>query len=244
MALPNQRIKPSRRGVRLMAKGSVLIAAVLFDLYETLITESAIRPARASSLAATLGLEENAYRTEWKKRRSRVVRGEMSFADALAEISRSLMGRADIDTIQRIRQERIREKAAAYAQIDKDVAGFITVLARRGIGLAVISNGFQEDVVGWSHCSLAPKFHCTMFSCAEHVAKPDPEIYLRAVRRLGAKPAAAVYIGDGADDELVGAKRAGLRPGRAAWFVRDSPQKGIWPELTSCEDVLKFIGAG
>jgi len=64
-----------------------------------------------------------------------------------------------------------------------------------------------------------------MFSCAEHVAKPDPEIYLRALGRLGAKPAEAVYIGDGADDELVGAERAGLRPGRAAWYVRDVPKK-------------------
>jgi len=34
-----------------------MISAVLFDLYETLITESVIRPTRASSLAPTLGLE-------------------------------------------------------------------------------------------------------------------------------------------------------------------------------------------
>ncbi len=221
-----------------------MIAAVLFDLYETLITESAIRPARASSLAATLGLEENAYRAEWKKRRPLIVRGEMSFADALAEISQCLIGRADVAAIHRIRQERIREKAAAYSEIDRDVGALVTVLVGRGIGLAVVSNGFQEDVVGWSHCSLAPKFQCTVFSYAEHVAKPDREIYVRAVRRLGTKPATAVYIGDGADDELAGAERAGLRPGRAAWYVRDAPQKGVWPELTNAEDVLKFIEAG
>ncbi len=83
-----------------------------------------------------------------------------------------------------------------------------------------------------------------MFSYAEHVAKPDPEIYLRTARRLGTKPATAVYIGDGADNELAGAERAGLRTGRAAWYVRDAPEKRMWPELSNPEDVLKFIEAG
>lgn len=221
-----------------------MIAAVLFDLYETLITEAGIRPRRASSLAATLGLEENAYRAEWRKWRPRIVRGETSFADALGEISRSLIGRVDVGAIQRVRQERVREKAAAYAQIDNSVRELVTALANQGIRLAVISNGFEEDVFGWWHCSLAPQFQCTMFSCAEHVAKPEPEIYLRATCQLGARAAEAVFIGDGADDELSGAERAGLRAGRAAWYVRDPRSQGAWPELTTCEDVLKLIAAG
>jgi len=221
-----------------------MIAAVLFDLYGTLVTEAATRPRRASSLAASLGLEEHAYRAEWRKWRPRIVRGVVSFADALGEISRSLTGRVHVAAILRVRKERISEKAAACAQIDITVRELVRALADQGIGLAVISNGFQEDVLGWWHCSLAPKFHCTMFSCEEHVAKPDPEIYLRAVRRLGAKPEEAVYIGDGADDELGGAERAGLRAGRASWYVRDAQAHGAWPELTTCEDVLTFIAAG
>jgi hypothetical protein len=70
----------SSAGPDYLAERIPMIAAVLFDLYETLITESAIRPARASSSAAILGLEENAYRTEWKKRRLRIAPGEISFS--------------------------------------------------------------------------------------------------------------------------------------------------------------------
>jgi len=221
-----------------------MTAAVLFDLYETLITESTTRPTRASALAAALGLEEKAYRTEWKQRRPRIVRGEMSFVDALTEISESLTGRVDVAAIRQLRDERIREKAAAYARIENDVGALVAELAARGIGLAVISNGFQEDVVGWTDCSLAASFKCAIFSCTEHVAKPDPEIYLRAVRQLGAHPSATVYIGDGADDELGGAERAGLRPARAAWYVRAAPRHGTWAELTNGEDVLRFVAAG
>jgi HAD superfamily hydrolase (TIGR01509 family) len=168
----------------------------------------------------------------------------VSFADALGEISRSLNGRVDVGAIQRVRQDRTREKAAACARIDDTVRELVTALANQGIRLAVISNGFEEDVSGWWRCSLAPQFQCTMFSWAEHVAKPDPEIYLRAMRQLGANAAEAVYIGDGADDELRGAERAGLRAWRAAWYVRDPPSNGAWPELTTCEDVLSLIAAG
>src|SRR5205823_14442964 len=130
------------------------------------------------------------------------------------------------------------------AQIHDQVAALVTALARRDVRLAVISNGFEEDVLGWSHCSLAHEFRCTVFSYAERIAKPDPEIYQRAVRRLGVDPATTVYIGDGGDDELIGAERAGLRAYRAAWFVHNAPQKAMWPELTDHKDVLKLIAAG
>ena len=221
-----------------------MITAVLFDLYETLITESGLTPTRASSLATTLGLENDAYRKEWKVRRPSVVRGQMSLAEALTEISQALIGRADQAVIQGICEQRIHEKAVAYAQIHDGIISLVTSLTRLGVGLAVISNGFEEDVLGWWHCSLAHEFSCAVFSCAERIAKPDPEIYLRAVSRLAVDPATAVYIGDGGDDELVGAERAGLRAYRAAWFVRNSPQKAGWPELTDHNDVLKLVAAG
>src|SRR5687767_8649822 len=172
-----------------------MITAVLFDLFETLITESGIQPTRASSLAPTLGLEKDAYRKEWKMRRPSVVRGQMSFAEALTEISQVLIGRVDQVAIQGICSQRIREKAVAYAQIRDEVAALVATLARRGVGLAVISNGFEEDVLGWSHCSLADDIRCTAFSYAERIAKPDPEIYQRTLLRLGVDPATTVYVG-------------------------------------------------
>jgi putative hydrolase of the HAD superfamily len=218
-----------------------MVAAVLFDLFETLITESGIQPTRASHLAATLGLEEHAYRTAWKRQRPRIVLGQVSFVDALTEISQSLVGRADINAIREISRQRIREKAAAYARIADEIAAMVDSLASQGVQLAVVSNGFEEDVLGWAQCSLASRFKCTAFSYAERVAKPDPEIYLRAVRRLGAEPANSVYIGDGADSELAGAERAGLRAARAAWFARAASCQGDWPELRNLEEVLKFV---
>jgi len=221
-----------------------VIRAVLFDLFETLITESHVAPTRASSLAHVLGLERQAYRAEWKARRPRIVVGELSFADALTEISQALAGTVDTAAVQGIRQQRIREKAEAFARTDDQVVTLITELTRREIRLGVISNGFKEDVLPWSDWGLVPAFQCAVFSCDEGVAKPNPEIYLRAVRRMGVQPDATMYIGDGGDDELAGAERVGLRPCRAAWFAGRSSQALPWPEFTRCGDVLKLVAAG
>jgi HAD superfamily hydrolase (TIGR01509 family) len=225
-----------------------MINAVLFDLFETLITESPVRPTRASSLGRALGLEQEAFRVEWKAWRPRIVLGQLSFADALAEISKTLTGCVDTAAVQRIRQQRIREKAAAYARIDEEVMALISDLRRQGVGLAVMSNCFSEDVLAWSTCPLAREFQCTAFSFAEGVAKPAPEIYLRAVSRLGVEPATAVFIGDGGDNELTGAAHAGLRAFRAMWFVRNWPRiqssGAAGPELANCRDVLALVTAG
>jgi FMN phosphatase YigB (HAD superfamily) len=176
---------------------SLMIKAVLFDLFETLITESRVQPTRASSLGASLGLEQEAFRVEWKVRRPRVVLGQLSFADALTEIAQTLTGRVDTAAVQRIYEQRIREKAAVYARIDEQVEG---------------------------------------------VAKPGPEIYLRAAHRLGVQPA-TVFIGDGGDNELVGAEQAGLRGFRAAWFTRDRSSEATGVGLAHCQDVLELVAA-
>jgi HAD superfamily hydrolase (TIGR01509 family) len=221
-----------------------MINAVLFDLFETLITESAVQPTRASSLAPALGLENEAFRREWKARRPRIVVGALSFAGALTEVSQTLVGRVDGSAVHRICEQRVREKAAAFASPDDQVTTLVTGLVRRGVVLGVISDGFREDVLPWPACSLAPAFQCTAFSCEEGVAKPAQEIYLRAVRRLGVQPETTVYIGDGADNELAGAEQAGLRACRAAWFVPNASKGGTWPELETCEDVLRLVAAG
>jgi putative hydrolase of the HAD superfamily len=222
-----------------------MIKAILFDLFETLITESPVHSTRASSLGDVLGLQQEAFRVEWKVRRPRVVLGQLSFADALTEISKTLTGRVDTVAVERIRKQRIREKAAAYARIDEEVVTLISNLRRHGVGLAVISNCFSEDVQAWSTCPLAREFQCTGFSFAEGVAKPAPEIYLRAVSQLGAEPETALFIGDGADNEVVGAERAGLRAFRALWFTndrpRDRPPEASGFGVVDRQDVLKLV---
>ena len=201
--------------------------AVLFDLYETLITELNAPVRRASSLAAKLAVDESAYKREWKSRRPDIVQGRCTFRDALAQIA-SRLGRAvDEVILEELRSERVAQKTAVLQAVDPDVLAAVGELRRRGLKLAVLSNAFEEDVAGWSGSPLRPFFDVTLFSCSSGLVKPDPEVYLAACRALGAIPQRALFVGDGADEELEGARAAGLAAFRALWFTSRWPQTTI-----------------
>jgi putative hydrolase of the HAD superfamily len=220
-----------------------MVKAVLFDLFETLITENGLDPTRAGRLAPRLALPEADYRSAWKAQRPRIARGEVSFADALASISSALGHAPDGDTIEAIRAERLRQKARAFEGARKDVVSVITRLRARGVRLAVVSNGFDEDVAGWPTWRAAGEFEIALFSCREGVAKPDAAIYRRALTSLGLQAEEAMYVGDGGDDELRGAQRAGLTAFQATWFLVREAQLAVpgVERLAAPQDVLHVV---
>jgi putative hydrolase of the HAD superfamily len=170
----------------------------------------------------------------------------VSFREALLQIATRLNIALDAAVVQRVCDERVRAKRAIFEGIEPDVVAMIRDLLQRGTRLAAVSNCFAEDVEAWSGCALASQFTCAVFSFAIGVAKPDPEIYLEAVRRLGVDPAEALFVGDGADDELRGAERAGLRAAHAAWFVTSEinhPTSTTISCASNPRDVLALVAA-
>ena len=218
-----------------------MIAGVLFDLYETLVTERHAAPARASSLGERLGLDEAAFRKAWKPQRTRITRGQMSFVDALLEVGATLGHGLDPELVRVVSDERRVEKAALFQRFDPVALEILGQLRNRGCRLAVVSNCFAEDVEAWPGCPAAECFDATVFSFAAGTAKPEPHIYLEATQRLGVDVCNALFIGDGGDDELLGAERAGLRAAQATW-VRGQPA-GLprhIPRLSSWSQVLEL----
>lgn len=200
-----------------------MLRAVLFDLFETLVTESATRPAGVSSLAPALGCERDAFRREWKAIRPAILLGRVTFREALRRIAATLGGHVDDEMLRRICDERIRMKAEPFQRIEPPVVEMSARLRARNLRLGIICNGFPEDVAAWPRCPLAPRFDAAVFSFEVGRAKPDPDVYLEATRRLGVGPEHALFVGDGLNDELSGADRAGLRAVRVLWFVKRWP---------------------
>jgi len=75
--------------------------------------------------------------------------------------------------------------------------------------------------------------------------KPDPRIYYACCDALGVEPGDAVFVGDGANDELDGARRAGMQ----AILIHAPGQDPVWPEartwdgprVTSIPEVLEVL---
>jgi putative hydrolase of the HAD superfamily len=53
-------------------------------------------------------------------------------------------------------------------------------------------------------------FDVTVFSCQEHCSKPDPEIYLRTLKRLGTQPDETLFIDDRSQC-IEGANQVGIK---------------------------------
>jgi len=96
-------------------------------------------------------------------------------------------------------------------------------LQERGLSLGLITNGSKAlqypkiDGLG-----IRLYFGAILVSEAEGIKKPDPEIFHRALRKLGTSPENAVFVGDNPEADIHGAAAAGMR---AVWM-----QNSWWPE--------------
>ena len=64
-----------------------MLQAILFDLFETLITESQTRPAGISASAPPLGCEREVFRREWKTLRPAALTGRVTLRQAPSRIA-------------------------------------------------------------------------------------------------------------------------------------------------------------
>ena len=81
---------------------------------------------------------------------------------------------------------------------------------RQGVISNVISENFIPGCV--KEYGLAPYMECIVQSSTEGVRKPNPELFLRAVRAMGVQPEECAYLGDTISRDIIGASGAGMRP--------------------------------
>jgi len=118
-------------------------------------------------------------------------------------------------------------------------------LERRGFKRGVISVCSSEVEEAWDDTELAPHVDDVVLSCAVGLSKPDPKIYRLACERLEVRPEDCLFVGDGANDELAGAERVGMR---AVCVLPPGREEPIWPEarawrptIRSLEEVLLLV---
>src|SRR3954449_12993597 len=62
----------------------------------------------------------------------------------------------------------------------------------------------------WPETDFRGLFDAEVFSSSVGLRKPDPRIYRLALDQLEVPAEEAVFVGDGANDELAGAERVGM----------------------------------
>jgi putative hydrolase of the HAD superfamily len=86
-------------------------------------------------------------------------------------------------------------------------------LSESGFKLGIITNGYESDLEKiLPRLSLQDFFDILVAADTIGKKKPDPEIFLYAVRKLNISPSEAAFVGDEYEIDYVGAEKAGLIP--------------------------------
>ncbi len=200
--------------------------AVLFDLFETLITEREngknvrdLGTPECESPATLLGIKEADFEREWVIRRPGRMNGIFpDYYTALKDICLNFNLAVDDDLLHSLNERRVTAKRIPYQHIEKCVLDALEGLKNKGLKVGLISNCSAEEIDDLFSCPLTNFIDEIVLSFRVGVSKPHKEIYSLACDRLRVKPAECIFVGDGGASELVGATNAGIKAYRATWF--------------------------
>lgn len=222
-----------------------MIRAVVFDMYETLITHYRCPLYFSAEMAADAGIPAVDFQRLWHATEEARTTGRLTLEDALADILRAC-GRYAPDRVEAIVCRRTATKEECFRHLHEGILPMLTALKERGMLVGLISNCFSEEAAVIRRSVLYPYFDAPLLSWEEGLQKPDEAIFRRCMERLGAEAEECLYVGDGGSHELETARRLGMTALQAAWYLREDTlqpcgRKPDFPQLAHPMDVLKHL---
>jgi putative hydrolase of the HAD superfamily len=170
--------------------------AVLLDALGTLIE---LRIDAEGPLKAAFGVEMAYYRDHAHTARD---------AESLADLRRRC---AELLSREAGREVSVDEMMAAIRfAAYPDAAPALDALRARGLGLACVSNWDYALGEVLARCGLGDRLDVVVTSASAGVRKPDPKIFAIALEAIDCAPAQALHVGDTADEDVEGARAAGI----------------------------------
>lgn len=201
------------------------IRAILLDAGNTLVY---VDPGRAREVFRALGVETavDAFRAAEREARAELGRAveESRAAEGLSGGTERHVWHRYFTTLFRgcgvpearaeevgNRLRDVHETDHLWTHVEEETEETLERLLDMGFRLAVVSNADGRVERLLEHVGLRPFFEFVLDSHVVGIEKPDPEIFLRACRRLELAPAECLYVGDLYPVDVLGARAAGLR---------------------------------
>lgn len=219
--------------------------AVLFDLFETLITEWGHKKYTKREMSADLGIDREAFNRYWEEKTEERYTGGISFEESLDYVCRQCGIEISDETRAKFVEKRTATKAACFTYVNADVYLLLRKIKEFGLPTAIVSNCSSEEVTVLRESEICEDFDEVVLSYEVHMKKPDAGIYLEAARRLGVAPEDCLFVGDGGSNELAGARNAGMDAIQAKWYTNCLPDaRGSLPGFPVAEepaDVIRYM---
>lgn len=196
-----------------------MVKAVIFDMFETLVSLFAGRTYFGENIAADVGIDAEEFRAVWHKNELSRSIGTLTIEEALSQ-ALSVFGITDEKCTLLAAGKRRESLDDTFSAIPEETFTMLGELKRRGMLIGLISNCFSDECEIIKASPLFGYFDSAMLSYEQGICKPDKEIYLRIMKELGVTPQECLYVGDGGSRELFAADELGMKAVQAEWFRR------------------------
>jgi len=184
---------------------------LVFDLFHTLVDPDDFRPAgfrRLEASAAVLGVDFPVLEEAWDAALPDLVRGRDSVRGLLRRVAHNNGRPARTLDISPAAEPLGRYQDLALLHPRREIIDLLAGLEGRTIGM--LTNCHDRDIEAWGRSPVAKHIEFAVFSTKAQAAKPDRDAYEAVLGAMEHNAVDVVYIGNGGDDELAGARSAGI----------------------------------
>ena len=131
-------------------------------------------------------------------------------------------------------------------EVGADVHELLDALRARSLKLAIVSNTALPEWLlapAFERQGLRERVDAIVLSSEVGKRKPHPAIFERALDELAVRPGRGLFVGNARYQDVLGAKRAGMRTVLARWFDDDDNPEGGEPDFEADEplEVLRIV---
>ena len=120
--------------------------AVVFDLFETLVTEWGHEKYTKRLMCKDLGVDIDSFSAIWEGQEQDRYIGSISFEESIREICQKCNKPVDKKTLSDITEHRMRTKSACFENINSNVFTMLDLIKSFGMKTAIVSNCSSEEV--------------------------------------------------------------------------------------------------
>jgi HAD superfamily hydrolase (TIGR01509 family) len=207
---------------------------VIFDLWNTIaVWPEDLWAETRPRVAEHLGLSVDEFESRWYGELAHMREmGPMSDVLALFDLTPD-----DAERVTALRREVTRKGLVPVPGAVETIAA----LRERGLKTGLITVCSEDVVSLWEETDFHGLFDAEVFSAAVGLRKPDPRIYRIALEQLRVDAEDAMFVGDGANDELAGAERVGMTAVGVESPTGELPEDWQGPRIRELPELLQLV---
>ena len=219
--------------------------AVIFDMFETMITHYQSPLYFSAQMAEDAGIPKDTFQPLWYQTEKERTIGKRTFEEVISMILRENHCYSE-PLLHKIVEKRIATKEECFRHLHSEIIPLLSKLKEKGLYVGLISNCFSEEADVIRKSQLFPYFDGVYLSYEQGIQKPDQEIFLRCMDGFSVKAQECIYVGDGGSFELEAAREVGMKAVQAVWYLQEgtmqpSGRKHDFIQIEKPLDLLNYL---